>query len=115
MARRCLGAPLVWLSLLACSCSLSPRYQRPPAPIPKQWPQGEAYGAASSAPLPSVRYQDVFRDPNLQAVIGVALHNSRDLRVAAANVLSAHALYRVQRAGYFPRIDAGVGATFGRG
>jgi outer membrane protein, multidrug efflux system len=110
-----LGALLSVLSPLTCGCTMAPRYRRPPAPIPKQWPSGEAYGAPSSAPLPAVRYQDVFRDPQLQAVIAQALANSRDLRVATANMLSAHAQYRAVRAGLFPRIDANTGAIFGRG
>jgi multidrug efflux system outer membrane protein len=109
------GTLLGVLALFAGGCSLAPRYQRPPAPIPKQWPSGGAYGTQASNPLPSVRYQDVFRDPRLQAVIAQALANSRDLRVATANVLSAHAQYRAARAGLFPRIDANAGAVFGQG
>jgi multidrug efflux system outer membrane protein len=115
LLRLMLGATLSVLSPFTCGCSLAPRYHRPPAPIPSQWPSGEAYAAPSSTPLPTVRYQDVFRDPQLQAIIAQALKNSRDLRVAAANVLSAHAQYRAVRAGLFPRIDANAGAIFGHG
>jgi multidrug efflux system outer membrane protein len=110
-----LTAALGALSPFTCGCSMAPRYHRPAAPIPKQWPSGEAYAPPTSAPLPAVRYQDVFRDPQLQALIGQALANSRDLRVATANVLSAHAQYRAVRAGLFPRIDANAGAIYGHG
>lgn len=110
-----LGATLSVLAPLTGGCSMAPRYHRPVAPIPKQWPHGEGYGPPQSAPLPAVRYQDVFRDPQLQAVIARALVNSRDLRVAAANVLSAHAQYRAVRAGLLPRVDANAGAIFGHG
>lgn len=96
-------------------CSLEPSYRRPVAPVPERWPSGGAYGVPSTRPLAAVRYQDVFRDPNLRALIVAALSNSRDLRVAAANVLSARAQYRAARAGLFPRIDANAGVLIGAG
>ena len=40
---------------------------------------------------------DFFRDPRLQQVIGLALSNNPDLRVAMLNVDQTRALYRVQR------------------
>ncbi|HWA74493.1 MAG TPA: efflux transporter outer membrane subunit [Polyangiaceae bacterium] len=100
---------------LSLGCNLAPRYVRPEAPVPKTLPKGEATARASNGPLPSVRYQDIFRDPKLQSIIASALRNSRDLRIATANVLSAQALYRVQRAGSYPRIDANAGVTIGGG
>ncbi len=99
---------------LALGCSMAPRYQRPPAPIPKQWP-ADAYGTETGEAVATVRYQDVLRDPQLQVLIAGALRESRDLRIAAENVVSARAQYRVARAGFFPRIDANAGATIGGG
>jgi multidrug efflux system outer membrane protein len=58
-----------------------------------------------------VDYRDIFRDPRLQGLIERALANNRDLRIAAANIASARAQYRVQRAALFPRLDAGAGVT----
>jgi outer membrane protein, multidrug efflux system len=100
---------------LLLGCSLAPRYQRPQAPIPKQLPSGGAYGTRSVAAPAALHYQDVLRDPRLQVIIARALKTNRDLRIAAENMLSAHAQYRVARAGFFPRIDANAGATFGGG
>ena len=59
----------------------------------------------------AVTYQDVFRDPRLQALIDQALANNRDLRIAAANIASARAHYRVQRADLFPQVDAAAPAA----
>lgn len=95
------------LCLLALGgCSLQPPDVRPIAAIPVTWPTGDAYLRHSEATLPTVSYRDVFRDPNLQAVIAQALANNQDVRVALANVEAARALYRVQRAQLLPEIDA---------
>jgi outer membrane protein, multidrug efflux system len=42
----------------------------------------------------------------LQQLIGLALTNNRDLRVAVLNVEVSQAQYRIQRANLFPQIDA---------
>jgi multidrug efflux system outer membrane protein len=93
------------------ACSLEPHYMRPPEPVPASWPVGDSYLRQSEAALASVTYRDIFRDPKLQALIEQALVNNRDLRIAAANIAAARAQYRVQRAGLFPRVDAGLGAS----
>jgi len=42
----------------------------------------------------------------LQEVIGMALHNNRDLRLAAMNVERARGLFGIQRAELFPTVEA---------
>lgn len=92
-------------------CSLEPKYVRPEAPVPPSWPIGDAYLRRSEAALPTVSYRDIFRDARLQSLIEQALVNNRDLRIAAANIASARAQYRVQRAALFPQVDAAAGVT----
>ena len=100
-------------ALTLAGCSMEPNYQRPQSPVPPSWPAGDAYLRQSEAALPSISWRDIFRDPNLQALIDSALVNNRDLRVAAANVAAARAQFRVQRADLFPHVDAGAGASIG--
>jgi multidrug efflux system outer membrane protein len=107
---RKLTAVTLMASLTACS--LAPTYVRPTAPVPQSWPVGDAYLRSSEAALPTVRYQDIFRDPRLQALITQALANNRDLRVAAANIAAARGQFRIQRAELLPQVDANAGATF---
>lgn len=107
---RKLTAVTMMASLTACS--LAPKYVRPEAPVSQSWPVGDAYLRSSEAALPTVRYQDIFRDPRLQALITQALANNRDLRVAAANIAAARGQFRIQRAELLPEIDANAGATF---
>ena len=113
MTRRLLPALLAVTALAGCK-TMEPKYTQPPAPVPMSWPQGAAYLRQSEAALPTVSYRDVFQDPRLQALVEQALVNNRDLRIAAANIASARALYRVQRAEIFPTIDATGGASVSR-
>jgi len=101
------------LAASLAACSMEPHYIRPAAPIPPSWPVGDAYLRQSEAALPSVTYQQVFRDPRLQQVIAQALANNRDLRIAAANIAAARAQYHIQRAALLPQVDAGGGVSVG--
>jgi multidrug efflux system outer membrane protein len=101
MARRstCLLAAAV--ATLLGACTLEPHYHRPPAPVPAL-PGGTAAGTAAA----DIGWREFFPDPQLQQLIALALTSNRDLRVAALNVQSAQAQYRIQRAQLFPTVDA---------
>jgi multidrug efflux system outer membrane protein len=104
------AAALLTLTALT-ACNMDPHYVRPTPAAPSRWPSGDAYQRADEAPLPSVSYRDIFRDPRLQQVIEQGLANNQDLRQAIANIQSARGLYRVQRAALFPTVDASAGDT----
>ena len=112
MSRR-LAAALAMTAL--AGCSLAPAYQRPAAPVPPAFPQGDAYPLPAAGALPSLSYRDLFRDARLQALIAQAFANNRDLRIAAANLAAARAQVRVTRAAQFPEVDASASATYRRG
>jgi outer membrane protein, multidrug efflux system len=99
------------LGTALAGCSMDPKLEMPAAPVPQSWPAGDAYLKANEAALPTVTYQDIFKDPRLQKLIETALANNRDLRIAAANIAAARAQYRIQRADRLPGLDAGAGAT----
>jgi len=101
-----------FLALIATGCmSMEPRYAPPAPAIPPSWPAGDPYLRQAEAALPTVTYQQIFRDARLQALIGQALANNRDLQVAAANIVAARAQYRIQRAAQLPEVDANASAT----
>ncbi|MBR0551657.1 efflux transporter outer membrane subunit [Stakelama marina] len=97
------------------ACSMAPTYVRPEAPVPASWPVGDAYLKQSEEGLPTVTFKQVFRDPRLQSLIEQALVNNRNLRQAAANIASARAQYRIQRANRLPQVDASAGASVSKG
>lgn len=100
------------IALMLGACSMEPKYVQPDLPVPPSWPVGDAYLRQSEVALPQVTYREIFGDTRLQGLIGEALANNRDLRVAAANVAAARAQYRIQRAERFPQIDANGRATY---
>ncbi|MGE5319624.1 MAG: efflux transporter outer membrane subunit [Hyphomicrobiaceae bacterium] len=94
------GAPLVVAALLA-GCSLTPTYERPPAPIPQHFAGLTEVG---NAVLPD--WCTYFPDPALHRLIEAALADNRDLRIAVARVEEARALAGIARADRFPTLDA---------
>ncbi|MGR3889140.1 AdeC/AdeK/OprM family multidrug efflux complex outer membrane factor [Pseudomonas sp. 1152_12] len=97
----------VSLAWMLGGCSLTPEYQRPAPPVPAQYPQGGVYSLAQAGAVAvTPDWQPLFHDPALQRLIGNALVNNRDLRVAALNVEAFQAQYRIQRADLFPAISA---------
>jgi len=114
---------LVILCLTACfgGCTPAPKYDRPDAPVPPQWPtqkaldwRPEAGGAELPRTVPyglqpaasSLAWQEFFSDEKLRRLIQTALENNRDLRLAALNVERARAMYGIQRAELLPTVDA---------
>ncbi len=57
------------------------------------------------------QWQGFFTDVRLQALIGQALNNNRDLRLGLARVSEARAQYGVTRADRYPSIDGFVSGT----
>jgi outer membrane protein, multidrug efflux system len=106
---RSAGAFMVALATLVAGCSLAPRYQRPAAPVPRALGTTEA-GAANPG-VDELGWRDVFGDPRLVALIGLALENNRDLRVAALNVELTRAQFRIQRAQRLPAASATASGT----
>jgi multidrug efflux system outer membrane protein len=91
---------------------MAPAYVRPAAPVPASWPVGDAYLAQSEAALPQVSYGAIFEDPRLRDLIGQALQNNRDVRVAAANLAAARAQVRVVRSAQFPELGASASTGY---
>lgn len=104
--------PIVAIMTLG-GCNMAPHYQRPVPPVPAALPKGEAYApqVAGAAGLP---WTSLVQDARLKTVIERALTNNRDLRAALANVQSARAQYRIQRAAQLPTITTDAGASFTR-
>ena len=102
-------------AVLLAGCTLAPKYTRPEAPVPGNWPSGPAYKdaqAAHDAPAATVlAWREFFTDERLQKVIETALNSNRDLRTAALNVERARALYGIQRAELLPTVNAAGNAS----
>jgi len=106
---------LVILVFLPAGCTMAPKYTRPESPVPSAWPTGAAYSetkSAASAPAASeLSWREFIIDERLQKIIEIALHNNRDLRLAALNVERAKALYGIGRVSLLPSFNA-VGSWY---
>jgi multidrug efflux system outer membrane protein len=95
-------------------CTLAPKYERPAAPVSTNWPgstlsDGNVSGGSTTNAVADIAWRDFFQDPRLQQIIGLALTNNRDLRVAVLNVEVSRAQYRIRRADLLPHVDAAGG------
>ncbi|QPF72809.1 efflux transporter outer membrane subunit [Roseateles sp. DAIF2] len=95
--------PLASLLLAGC-VNLAPAYQRPPPAVPTE---GQA-AAQDAAELP---WRGFYIEARLRQVIELALHNNRDLRVAALSVERARAAYQVQQAAELPGLNLSADAN----
>lgn len=101
MARRVLAISFV---CLASGCTLGPDYQRPVAGTPatyREIPAVEAENLANTA------WWDLFDDPALKELIGIALVENRNLKVAAERVEEARARYGYARSFLYPGVTIG--------
>jgi outer membrane protein, multidrug efflux system len=99
--------PLAIMTLLLAGCmNLQPKYEKPAAPIPAQWPTTADAVQKQTGESAVLGWEQFFTDPDLKKLIRQALENNRDLRVSSLNIEKARAQYQVQRADLFPKINA---------
>ena len=99
------------LAALLAGCSLIPAYERPPAPVPAEWPASAGAAPASGVAAADLPWQQFVQDAQLRALIELALINNRDLRVAVQNIEQARALYQIRRADQFPTVAASASGS----
>ena len=118
MSKFSIHALALAITLATTGClSLAPKVPTADAAIPGEWPLPpttqaftgavpavDASAPASAVAVADVGWRDFFADPNLDTLIGRALDNNRDLRVAVLNVDKARAQYRIQRADRVPAV-----------
>ncbi|MDD2277097.1 MAG: efflux transporter outer membrane subunit [Smithellaceae bacterium] len=98
---------LLILMVLLAGCTMAPKYERPEAPVPNEWPAGQSYGEEKQA-LETTQpgWREFITDQRLREIIADSLKNNRELRVAALNVDKARAMYGIGRASLLPSINA---------
>jgi NodT family efflux transporter outer membrane factor (OMF) lipoprotein len=107
MSSRTIVAALA-AALLASGCSMIPRYERPAAPVPQEFP----YPAATAGPRAAdIAWESFFSDPHLRGLITSALGNNRDLRIAVLNIAQARAQYDIRNADRLPTVAGGLNAS----
>lgn len=93
-------------------CSLAPDYQRPALPVPQQFSLSQNSLVSAPGEYQDTGWRTFFVDDQVKALIGEALINNRDLRMATLKVQEARAQYGVTDADRFPQITAGSSGTY---
>jgi outer membrane protein, multidrug efflux system len=120
--------PLALAVVFAGCANLAPDYQRPDAPVPAHWPQGQSYTATTTTtatttaaitdehnrPAADLPWQSFILDEHLRQVIQLALDNNRNLRATLADVAAARATYKGQAAAEYPQMDASLSGSRAR-
>ncbi|MGD0261236.1 MAG: efflux transporter outer membrane subunit [Verrucomicrobiota bacterium] len=106
---------------LLAGCAVGPNYQRPAALGANAMPAAFAGAiptnagiwkpAQPSAHLPRGSWWELFGDPELNGLEGLATTNNQQLAAAFANFQQARALVSVARADFFPQLSAAPSVT----
>ena len=113
--RRCL-APLSWAlaaALSGCTTLAPQNAALPEAPVPDAWSTGAANPYALYPPVAAAslaQWWDRFNDPQLTALINLALQANTDVRSAQAALLQARALRDVRSASLLPAVGTSASA-----
>ena len=97
------------------ACSLAPRYRPPPVPAPPAAYKeaGEWQMAVPADASPRGRWWTMFRDPDLDGLEDQVSLQNQSLKAALARLEQARAQTRLERASWFPTINAQAQATRG--
>ena len=99
-----------WIFCLS-SCSFIPDYKRPTVPAPEKW----RTTADQAASLADLSWWALYKDPELQKLIRIALQGNNDLLIAAARVQETWARYGIERSNLYPQLGAQIGGIASKG
>ena len=93
-------------------CSLKPEIEYNDSVIPTELKN--SLDKNSNLEYMQPNWENFVKNDKLKELIKIALENNRDLKIAILNIESARATYRVEKAKYFPSIDAKASNTNAR-
>src|ERR1700728_2912901 len=82
---------------LLCGCTVGPNYQRPKLATPAQFRAPEPLNTQDTFSIADLKWFELFRDEQLQALIRRALVQNYDLRDAVTRVEAARANLGITR------------------
>lgn len=97
--------------LVLAGCTVGPDYKRPKSDMPPKWSEGSNTGET----LPEVeltRWWTVFKDVELDSLIGRSAQNNKDLKLAEARIREARAQRGVVAAGAYPTVETAANYSY---
>jgi len=105
------SAAVAGLLLALCGCAVGPKYQRATVATPPSWSVEAPWRAAEPKDgIPKGSWWTLYQDPVLNQLEQAALSANQSIEFSATRVQQARDLARVQVAGLFPSLSAGVSA-----
>src|SRR5579863_8635645 len=101
-------------AITLAGCTVGPNYKRPQIAVPNSFRAPETLPESQGASLADLKWFEVFRDPQLDDLIKVALVHNYDLRDAVARVDEARANLGVIRSNQYPQVSASGDIQFTR-
>jgi len=103
---------LAFLSLILASCRVvGPNYTKPIVPAPDVFRSAPDPLSTDPTSLADLKWFELFKDPDLQHLINVALERNHDLRAAMARIDIARANLGITRADQKPTIGVSADVT----
>jgi multidrug efflux system outer membrane protein len=93
-------------AVMLAGCTVGPNYKRPQVAVPQNFRAPEPLPESQGATLADLKWFEVYRDPQLDSLIKVALVHNYDLRDAVARVDEARANLGITRSNQFPQFSA---------
>ena len=98
---------LLLVAVLLTGCTVGPNYHRPSIDVPTAFRAPEALPANQAASIADLKWFEVFKDAQLQALMREALQRNYDLREAVARVEEARAALGITRSNQYPNFGVG--------
>ncbi len=95
--------------LLFAGCMLGPDFQKPAVETPDRF----RFADPDAAEAVNLKWWELFNDPVLDALVLTALHENKDVLIAASRVEEARASLGFTRADMYPTFDIQAGAGTG--
>jgi outer membrane protein, multidrug efflux system len=103
---------IVAVALLLSTCS-GPAYQRPDPSLPTTY-RDQPQSSQVTPPMGALGWWEVFKDPELQALLRTAVAQNFDARIAAQRVQQAQAQLTIVSGNRYPQIDAVASAQYNK-
>lgn len=89
--------------LFLAGCAVGPNYQTPEVALPESF--GEFHQKDEVDELALKRWWTTFNDPLLDVLVHEALSQNYDLKIAVEKVNEVRALYQIEAADFYPKVD----------
>lgn len=96
---------IIAAAAMACSCGIYRKYERPESARADSLLFGEEYVTSDTASIADLGWRELFTDPLLQELIGKALENNTDLKIAGLHVAEAETALNTARLSYLPNFN----------